>query len=83
VWPWVLILLGLARISVRRTEGRAGVSRSGVWLIFIGGWGLASELRLGGLTYATSWPLLLIGAGGMIVWRSFQPTTTRCRGTGR
>lgn len=83
VWPWVLILLGLARVSVRRAEGRAGISRPGAWLILVGSWGLVSELHLGGLTYATSWPLLLIGAGGMMIWRSFDPTPKRCRRPGR
>ena len=69
-WPFVLISWGPYGW---RPPGRScGVRprRSGAWLIIIGLWGLVSESHLFGLTYATTWPLLVIGAGVMIVWRS-------------
>ena len=50
-------------------------ARSGVWLILVGLWGLVNEWRLFGLTYGTSWPLLVMASGAMMVWRSFDVRT--------
>ncbi len=44
-----------------------------VWLLFLGAWGLVNEYRLFGLHYGHSWPVLLIGAGALIVWRAMDP----------
>ena len=44
-----------------------------VWLLFLGAWGLVNEHRLLGLHYGHSWPVLLIGAGALIVWRAMDP----------
>jgi len=75
LWPFILILLGVARLSDRAVDphGRARGRRSAVWLLVVGVWGLINEYRMFGLSYGTSWPLLLIAAGGMIVWRSMAP----------
>ncbi len=68
-WPLILILLGGARLSEPpRRNGR----RSGAWLLGVGVWGLLSEFHLLGFTYATSWPLLIIGAGLGIAWHAFS-----------
>jgi hypothetical protein len=74
-WPMILIVMGAARLGTVRShpDGRPRSRRSGVWLIMVGLWALASDSHLFGLTFATSWPLLVIGAGVMIVWRSFEP----------
>ena len=76
-WPLVLIVMGAARLAtpkpVRAGKQARGYSRSGMWLIIVGLWGLASEAHLFGLTYNTSWPLLIIASGAMIVWRAFDP----------
>lgn len=34
---------------------------------------MVSEFQLFGLDYSISWPLLVIGAGINMVWRSFEP----------
>ena len=73
IWPCILLFLGLARISERRASGRVGLNRSGVWLIFLAGWGFVNEYRLWGFTYETSWPLLVVGAGAIIAWRAVAP----------
>ncbi|HEX5475711.1 MAG TPA: DUF5668 domain-containing protein [Vicinamibacterales bacterium] len=39
----------------------------GLWLILVGCWMLVTELHLWGLDYDTSWPLLIVAAGVMIV----------------
>ncbi len=46
--------------------------RGGIWMIFIGIWGLLTEFQVFGLDYHTSWPLLIIGAGLKMVWRSLE-----------
>ena len=38
----------------------------------VGLWGVVSESQLFGLTFATSWPLFVMGVGVMIVWRSLE-----------
>lgn len=75
LWPWILILMGVARIGERRASVGRGVSLVGVWLLYVGSWGLVIEHRLWGLTYRESWPLLIVGVGGLIVWGSLKPTS--------
>lgn len=72
-WPWLLILLGAAKMVVPgEHKGRRRSRRGGFWLFSIGGWGLISEAQLFGFDYSTSWPLLLVAAGINIVWRSVE-----------
>jgi hypothetical protein len=77
LWPWVLVALGLARLSDRSTDAHGCLRgrRSAAWLLFIGAWGLLNEYRLFGIHYGHSWPILLIGAGAMVVWRALDQTT--------
>jgi hypothetical protein len=77
LWPWVLVALGLARLSDRSTDANGCVRgrRSAAWLLFIGAWGLLNEYRLFGFHYGHSWPILLIGAGAIVVWRALDQTT--------
>ena len=68
------MVMGAARLATTQADpdGRVRSRRSGVWLIMVGFWGLISEFHLFGFTFATSWPLLVIGAGVLIVWRSLE-----------
>jgi hypothetical protein len=66
----VLIILGAVRVlsgDCTRRGGRAGYGS--FWLVFVGAWMIASESHVLGLTYHDSWPLLIIGAGVLIVIR--------------
>ena len=75
LWPWVLIVLGLVRLSDRSTDAQRRHARApvgGVAAASSARWGLLNEYRLFGLHYGHSWPLLLIGAGVMMVWRSMD-----------
>ena len=69
----VLIVLGAVRLlwddSPRR--GKRG-GYGGVWLVLVGGWLIVSESHVLGLTYHDSWPLLIIGAGVLIVVRELM-----------
>jgi hypothetical protein len=75
VWPWVMVLLAVGRFSDGpvNARGERRVSRTGIWFLIIGVWGFLNEYRLFGLHYGHSWPLLLVGAGAMIVWRALDP----------
>jgi hypothetical protein len=75
IWPFIVIFMGLARLGdpARAPEGRSRTYRPGVWLLLVGLWGLLNEYRLFGFHYSSSWPLLVIFAGFMIVWRAVDP----------
>ena len=63
-WPVFLIAIGASKLF------KPGRMWSGLWLIGLGGWLLAVTLNLYGLTYESSWPLLLIILGGGMVLRA-------------
>jgi hypothetical protein len=83
----VLIALGLSRIALAqldpasvgggnrslnpRPAGRADL-RQGLWLMTVGTWLIVNAVHLFGLTYGTSWPLLLIAGGVFIVARGWE-----------
>ncbi|HET7618043.1 MAG TPA: hypothetical protein VFK20_05995 [Vicinamibacterales bacterium] len=70
VAPFFLIALGLARmVDPRPGCGRRHRALRGAPLLLIGLWMLVSELHLWGLDYGTSWPLILIGMGVLMVTR--------------
>ena len=73
-WPFVLIVMGAARMvnGPDVSPRERGKRRSGVWLIVVGLWGLVNEWRVFGLSYGTSWPLLVMASGAMMVWRSLE-----------
>jgi len=56
---------GTTRTNVRRGDGFAG----GLWLLGLGCWMLVSQLHLFGLEYRTSWPLLVILSGIIMLVR--------------
>lgn len=72
-WPFILIFLGLVRLLFPSRSGQVVRSRRpGVLLLLIGLWGLVSEFHVWGFEYETSWPLLIVIWGLMLVWRSFE-----------
>jgi hypothetical protein len=72
-WPFIPIVFGIWKLIDPPPSGQVMRSRRlGSWLLFIGCWGLANSVHLFGLSYDTSWPLLVVGAGLTLVWRSFE-----------
>ena len=63
-WPMILVVIGVSNLFSRETVW------SGLWLIALGAWLQISHLGLFGLSYRTSWPLLLIALGGGMILRS-------------
>lgn len=77
-WPLILLGIGAARFLDGPVEtARGGPRRNGLFLIYIGLWGLVSEFELFGLGYETSWPLLIIAVGLNTVWRSIEDARPR------
>lgn len=83
----VLIAMGVARMALaqvaveelhgpnplRKTRLRQRRDlRSGLWLMTVGAWLIVNALHLFGLTYATSWPLLVMAGGVFIVARGLE-----------
>ena len=69
----VLIALGIGRIALgtgRDTRRDPHPIVHGLWLMTVGAWLIASMAQLFGLTFRTSWPLLLIAGGAFIVARA-------------
>jgi hypothetical protein len=59
---------GTVRANVRTRGGLTG----GLWLVGVGCWMLVSQLHLFGLDYGTSWPLLLILSGTIMLARGVR-----------
>ena len=77
-WPVILVVLGLVKlIDPPLDKHQRRSRRSGMWLIYLGAWGLISEFELFGFGYRTSWPLLIIGVGLNTVWRAFEASYPR------
>jgi hypothetical protein len=72
-WPLFPLFFGIARLlDGPRVTRRGRQVRGGMWMIYIGIWGLMTEFHVFGLDYDTSWPLLIIAAGINMVWKSFE-----------
>lgn len=72
LWPLFPLGLGLLRM-IDPPPPRGGRHRGhapGAWLVFIGAWGLVNEFHVWDLDYDRSWPLLVVFAGTMMVWRA-------------
>lgn len=72
----VLIGMGITRIALGRSVRDAHRGPSpivhGLWLMTVGTWLNLNMLQLFGLTFQTSWPLLLIAGGAFIVARAWE-----------
>jgi hypothetical protein len=66
-WPLIIVAMGLVRVVQAEN---AWERRRGIAWTFVGLWLLVSVLHMFGLTFHTSWPLLLIGAGINAIWKS-------------
>lgn len=59
-WPMILVVLGAVKLLLPE-EPHDRIS--GLWFVFLGGWLQASLSQVYGLSFATSWPILLIAIG--------------------
>jgi hypothetical protein len=71
-WPFIVLAIGSLKFVADSRSGGRRSRRSGVWLLFVGAWGLVNEFHVLGLEYSTSWPLMIVGSGLMIMWRAYE-----------
>jgi len=78
VWPWLLMVLGVVRLADQSGDNRECMKsrRIASWFVFMGAWGLLNEYQIFGAHPRNSWPLLLIGAGVLVVWGALDPQRT-------
>lgn len=69
-WALILVAIGVPMLFNPKKIW------SGLWLVTLGFWLQVAHLRLFGLTYRNSWPLLLIALGAGITIRALIDTTT-------
>lgn len=68
-WPFILVAIGIGKLLGANNSKERG---DGLWWIFLGAWFYVSVFHVFGLTFSTSWPLLLVGIGASMVWRSLS-----------
>ena len=76
---FVLILIGAVQMVEPRDCGRRGGPFRGLWPILIGVWLIVNAVELWGLTYRTSWPLLIVAMGVLMVAREIVPGARHIR----
>ena len=65
-WPLILVAAGFAKLVNENTKkGKI----EGAWLAFIGIWLFFSFNHIFGLSFRTSWPLLIIAWGVTMLWK--------------
>ena len=74
LWPFLLLGLGAVRLIWGGREEREG----GMWFLLAGLYAWISVFRIGGLSWASAWPVLLVGAG---LWMAAE-SWIRGRGQG-
>lgn len=73
-WPVIIIAIGFGHLL----DAQFGWEyRKACWWLFMGSWLLISELHLFGLSFHTSWPILLIGVGIGMLWKSLDPSHSK------
>lgn len=77
---FVLILIGAVQMAGPRDCDRRGGPFRGVWPILVGAWLIVNAVELWGLTYRTSWPLLIVAIGVLMVLRELFPGARQPRG---
>jgi hypothetical protein len=69
-WPMIFVVIGSANLLNRHLW-------PGLWFITFGAWMQIAHLRLFGVTFASSWPLLLIVFGAGIIARALMENVRR------
>jgi hypothetical protein len=69
-WPVIILIIGIGKLMDARLPREY---QKAFWTLFLGAWFLVAELHLFGLDYHNSWPILLIGFGIGMLWKSLYP----------
>jgi hypothetical protein len=73
-WPAIIIAIGLGKLLDAQLVREY---QKACWMLFLGSWLFISELHVFGMSYGNSWPILLIGIGVGMLWKSFYPDHMR------
>lgn len=72
LWPFILVVIGISKmIGTRSTHDFI----SGSWLIFLGLWLYVSIQNVLGLSFAVTWPFILIFWGLTMIAKELLPVT--------
>lgn len=74
-WPLILVAIGAGK-AVTANDGDE--VRGGVWMILVGTWLLTNFQNWFGLSWQTSWPLMIVAAGLMIAWNAWSGDGGSC-----
>lgn len=67
LWPVIFLIVGVSKmVNAERPTDRP----DGLFWIFLGAYFFVANFRLLGLHYGDAWPLILVGVGGSMVWKS-------------
>jgi hypothetical protein len=77
LWPVIFIAIGIGKLLDAEFPREY---HKGFWMLFMGLWFLVSELHIFGLNYHDSWPILIIGIGISILWKSFYTSHELAKG---
>ena len=78
-WPVILIAVGLFKLAESRDDYRSG---SGVFWVVVGLLFLMSNFNILRIAFRDIWPILLIGVGSLMLWRSVMARRERGTWTG-
>lgn len=70
-WPLFVVIIGMSKLFHR------GSVWGGLWMITLGAWLQAVTLHFQGMTYESSWPLLLIILGAGVILRTIVGAAQR------
>ena len=71
LWPFFPLAIGTAHLTrPNLLDYGQRSTRTGLWWMFVGGWGLGNVYRVLGMQYRDTWPALVIAAGVMLVWEA-------------
>ena len=71
LWPLFIVAIGVSKLFHRKTVW------SGLWMIILGAWFQAVTVHFHGLTYGSSWPLLLVILGAGTIMRTIVDSARR------
>lgn len=72
VWKFFPIIFII--IGIERSLGSSSTNQSisAFWWIFMGTWLLMNLNKFLGFTFKTTWPLIIIASGAVLLWRNMK-----------
>jgi hypothetical protein len=71
-WPFILVAFGVNKLIAPQHHKEI---REGAWLVFLGLWLYVSFQHVFGLSFAETWPLVIVAWGVGVIWKSLDRYT--------